>query len=210
MPKLPKTSKSPSKPSASKSTPTHVKIARSKEAAGKVVLDETKPQYNRAMYIDPGDRYIGLAIFEHDEVGGFWECTAAATIDCNDPEARANFEDVLASRTARGELDILGYEVWRLYEDKAQEQKGSEFLATQLIGVIKHLARRHAHQNRWPRQPLELVRFLPDHKKAVAGIMKRRGYKFMSRELKTFGDHAWDAELQGIYDLEHNRGYKVK
>lgn len=195
MPKLIKDSKLPSKslPTTTKPTP-------------------TKPQteYSRAIYIDPGDRWVGMAIFERDEVGDFWECTAAVTIDLEGLDALAQLEDVLSARTSRGELDILGYEVYRLYEDKAQQQKGNEFQAVQLIGVIKHIARRNAAMNRWPRQPLELVRFLPDHKKATAGIMRKRGYVFMSRTLKTKGDHAWDAELQGIYDLEHNRGWKVK
>lgn len=167
--------------------------------------------YDKAIYIDPGDRYIGVAVFERDQVADTWDCTDAWTVDCEaEPDAREKFEDFLSATSARGEWDIIGYEVWRLYEDKAQEQKGSEFLATQLIGVIKHVARRNQFSNRWPRQPLELVRFLPDHKKPTAGIMRTRKIDSEARRRGTYGDHAWDAELQGFYDIVHNRGWKYE
>lgn len=172
----------------------------------------TVTEYNKAIYFDPGERYTGVAIFERDQIDNTWDCVDAFTWDI---EATDDDYDILKLETwlwnslSRGEYDIVGYEVFRLYEDKAQEQKGREFLTCQLIGVIKFAARRLANQNRWPRQDLELVRFLPDFKKPTAGWMKKNGITSEARRRKTKGDHAWDAELQGYYDIVKNRGWKT-
>lgn len=190
------------------------KTHKSPEVIVKVENDPTtvgEVYYDKAIYIDPGDRYIGVAVFTRDQVADTWDCTDAWTVDTHaEGESAEQFIDFLWAGAMRGEWDIIGYEVWRLYEDKAQEQKGSEFLATQLIGQIKFVARKCMYMNRWPRQPLELVRFLPDHKKPTAGIMKTRGIDFESRRRGTYGNHAWDAELQGFFDIVKNRNWKYE
>lgn len=144
-----------------------------------------------------------------------WLCVDAFTLDCESgaPFVRERFYSWIKSMLADGRLDILGFEVFRLYGDKAQEQKGSEFIASQTIGVLKFLAWEHAESDyrlRMMRPPVEVVRFLPDHKKSTAGILASRGYMFESRRRKTHGDHAWDAELQGCFDLIKNRGWTVE
>lgn len=173
-----------------------------------------------AIYVDPGDRYHGVAVFELSgkAVQGeppVFHCVDAFTLDCESGEefVRERFYGWLKSMLMKGELDVLGFEVYRLYGDKAQEQKGSEFVASQTIGVLKFLAWEHAESDyrvRMNRPPVEVVRFLPDHKKATAGILESRGYRFESRRRKAYGDHAWDAELQGCYDLIKNRGWVVE
>jgi hypothetical protein len=183
-----------------------------KEAAEKRHAENQNAEvlFGRAVYFDPGDRYTGVAIFEKDDLDDAWTCTDAFTWDIEEDGSADELQDWITSTTSRGDYDIVGYEVWRLYGDKAQQQKGSEFLATQLIGVIKYIARRNATLNRWPRPPLELVRFLPDFKKATAGILEAHGIASVARAKGTKGDHAWDAELQGYYDLIKNRQWKVK
>jgi len=174
--------------------------------------DGLDPQidYDHAVYFDPGNRYTGVAIFQRDPLDDTWDCVDAFTWDI---EAEgANIEKLwnwLSACLGRGEYDIVGYEKFRLFEDKAKEQTGSEFGASQLIGVIKYLHHRNITMNRWPRQPVELVQFLPENKKAVAGIMKKRGISSEARRRGTFGDHAWDAELQGYYDIIKNRGWNT-
>lgn len=171
----------------------------------------TESVYNKAVYFDPGDRYTGVAIFTRDPDDDTWDCTDAFTWDAHEEDHQIEkLMRWLWSTMSRGEWDIVGYEVWRLYEDKAQEQKGSEFLATQLIGVIKFMSHYLQFQNRWPRQQLEVVRFLPDHKKPTAGKLKRMGWQYESDRRKAKGDHAKDAELQGAYDILHNRGWTLK
>ena len=178
---------------------------------GPKVPPPADPEYNRAIYFDPGDRYTGVAIFDRDPEDDTWDCVDAFTWDVEEEDHDLNkLIGWLWSTTSRGEWDIIGYEVWRLFEDKAQEQKGKEFLATQLIGIIKWFAFYLSHQNRWPRQPLEIVRFLPEHKKPMAGKLKKMGWTYESDRRKTFGDHAKDAELQGAYDIIHNRGWELK
>lgn len=180
------------------------------------VIDETTYMrtvidYTKAVYFDPGDRYTGVAVFEKDDFDQTWDCTDAFTWDVQEPGHEIEMlQTWLWTATARGEFDIVGYEVWRLFEDKAQEQKGKEFLATQLIGVIKYAVHMHAVQNRWPRQPLEIVRFMPEHKKPTMGKLRKMGVTFEADRRGAFGDHARDAELQGYYDIIHNRGWAIQ
>ena len=159
----------------------------------------------RAVYFDPGDRYTGVAVFERTVPTNGWDCVDAFTWDI-EVEAIDGLHEWLKTELAQGKFDRVGYEVWRLFEDKAQEQKGSEFLATQLIGVIKYLHGQFQELHEWPAggKQVDLVRFFPENKKPTAGILKTRGVGLLSRALKTKGDHAYDAELQGYYDLIHN------
>jgi hypothetical protein len=158
---------------------------------------------NLAVYVDPGDRYVGVAVFERDAKQDAWSCVDAFTLDVeSDADVREKFYAWLLYLIQSRQLRILGYEVWRLYNDKAEEQTGSEFEATQMIGVFKWLAWNYRHR-------VEVVRFLPDFKKATAGILEKRGVVLQSRKRKTYGDHAYDAELQGYYDIIKNREWKT-
>lgn len=184
-----------------------VEGARVTKKDPKITATQSK-QYNHAVYFDPGDRYTGVAIFDRDPTDNTWDCVDAFTWDLE----QDGMDDIyklqvwLYNQLEIGAFDIVGYEVWRLYEDKAQEQKGSEFLASQLIGAIKFIVR-FFQKGKWPGRDIELVRFLPDRKKATAGIMRSRGISSEARRRKTKGDHAWDAELQGFFDIVNNRGW---
>ena len=92
----------------------------------------------RLIAIDPGDRWTGVAFFDEDpdEPQG-WRCVDAQEFDPQE------FEDALAFTIVEGEVDIIVYERWRLYADKAATQTGSEFIASQSIGVFKFLVRNH-------------------------------------------------------------------
>lgn len=96
----------------------------------------TEPR--RLVAVDPGDRWTGVAFFEEtpDAEHG-WECVDAIEFDPDE------FEDSLAESIVAGDVDFLIYERFRLYGDKAKQQKGSEFRTTQSIGVFKWLVRNH-------------------------------------------------------------------
>jgi hypothetical protein len=88
--------------------------------------------------IDPGDLFTGVAFFRRTDDG--WYCMDAQEFAPHD------FEDALAELILLDRSTpppIVGWEKWRLYEDQAKLQKGSEFLASQHIGVIKYIIRVH-------------------------------------------------------------------
>lgn len=90
--------------------------------------------------VDPGDVHVGVAFFVRDSEAEFgWRCTE--TMEFSPPD----FEDWLANRFVEcpDEWEFLVYEKFRLYEDKAGEQTGSEFPTSKLIGVIEFLGRVH-------------------------------------------------------------------
>lgn len=88
--------------------------------------------------IDPGDRWTGVAFFVEDpEEENGWYCADAQEFDPQE------FEDALAETVLAGDVDIVVYERWRLYADKAMTQTGSEFIASQSIGAFKFILRNH-------------------------------------------------------------------
>lgn len=94
--------------------------------------------------IDPGDVYTGVAFFEEDPDEPYgWRCIDAQEFE---PDV---FLDGLAESLIDGDLDVVIFEKFRLYADKARMQTGSEFLTAQSIGVIRWLVRNHnAHMRR--------------------------------------------------------------
>jgi hypothetical protein len=184
-----------------------------------VYADETATP-TELIAIDPGDRHIGVAFFGQ-ATPGHWYCQDAQQID--DPD---EFEDMLLETLLTdGGVRHVVYERFRLYEDKAQLQKGSEFRTAQMIGVIKFIVRqRHLHvQKHQERQrgilpcelqggmckdlpdgPPELTIFgqMADIKKPTAGILRFKKIKSVGKKAKAdnkgWGDHAIDAELHGF------------
>lgn len=155
--------------------------------------------------IDPGDRWTGVAFFEtdEDEPTG-WRCTDAQEWDPDE------FEDALAETILAGDVDIVVYERFRLYGDKAKEQKGSEFDTAQSIGVFKFIIRnhnRHAEAHDWvdknggmltceqpggvchdpERRPSVKVVILhgqfADIKKPTAGILRKKKIKSVAKPI---------------------------
>lgn len=174
--------------------------------------------------IDPGDHWTGVAFFAEDDGDG-WYCQGAVEFD--EPEA---FEDALAELLLQeppaARPSVVIYEKWRLYADKAKQQTGSEFRATQVIGVIKFLVRtQNAHVDRHDaaeaegkmlacelqggmcedpaNRPhrIELIKQPADIKKPTAGILRHKKIKSVAKPIaKTeYGnrDHIVDAELHG-------------
>ena len=172
--------------------------------------------------IDPGDRWTGVAFFATDETGA-WYCQDAQEFSPPD------FEDALAELLLRDRTappPIIVYEKWRLYGDKAALQTGSEFLASQHIGVIKFIVRVHNdHVDRHEKaeaegsmlscelrygqcenpanrpKRIEIVKQGAEIKKPTAGILRTKKIKSVakpiSRELYEGRDHVVDAELHG-------------
>lgn len=172
--------------------------------------------------IDPGDRWTGVAFFATDD-DGHWYCQDAQEF------SPAEFEDALAELILLDRSTpppIVVYEKWRLYADKAETQTGSEFLASQHIGVIKYIVRVHnSHVDRHESAEIEgkmmtcelqggqcedpamrpqritIVKQPADIKKPTTGILRKKKIKSVarpiSRELYDSRDHIVDAELHG-------------
>lgn len=175
--------------------------------------------------IDPGDKHVGVAFFTTDEDGA-WYCQDAQQIEHDD------FIDGLAEMILmdRETPPIVVYEKFRLYADKAELQTGSEFLTSQMIGVIKYLVRVHNdHVDRHeyaesvgkmmscelqggacadPKdrpQRIEIVKQPADIKKPTTGILRAKKIKSVGKAAKKenpeWGDHCVDAELHGWYHI---------
>ena len=174
--------------------------------------------------VDPGDVYNGVAFFNPaDNVLG-WECVGAVELG---PE---EFVDALAESVFANEVPILVFERFRLYEDKALEQTGSEMLTSQTIGMIKMIVRlhnqhcaRHAEAEKtglilpceiqgqscadatihW--QPTLLIGQRTDIKKPAAGILRGKKIKSVAKPIARAEykgrDHVADAELHGWYHI---------
>jgi hypothetical protein len=171
--------------------------------------------------IDPGDKHVGVAFFATND-DGEWYCQDAQQIEHDD------FIDGLAEMILidREPPLTVVYEKFRLYADKAELQTGSEFLTSQMIGVIKYLVRVHnQHVDRHdeaertgklmtcelqgqrcqdvkdrPRR-IEIVKQPADIKKPTTGILRAKGIKSVGKVAKKenpgWGDHCIDAELHG-------------
>ena len=172
--------------------------------------------------IDPGDRWTGVAFFALDE-DGHWYCQDAVEM------GREEFEDGFTELVlSEDNPSIVVYERFRLYNDKAKLQTGSEFITAQIIGVIKFVTRtRNAHFQKHQEaeaegkmvscelagggceDPAKVVRGIQvvgqmaDIKKPIRGILKAKGIrsvaKPIAKELYGGRDHVVDAELHGWY-----------
>lgn len=174
--------------------------------------------------VDPGDKYVGVAFFERADNEYGWEC-----VDCQqtDPET---FLDSLPETLVSGDLEVLVFEIFRLYPDLAQKQQGSEMETSQMIGAIKWMVRAHnKHQQRHlsaefegllapcelqggtcadPEKkvkPVGLVGQRADIQKPTAGILRHKKIKSVGRQVKKehpgWGDHVISAELHGWHYL---------
>lgn len=181
----------------------------------------------RLIAVDPGDRWTGVAFFASDG-NGKWYCSDAQEFD--PPE----FEDALAETLMLDRStpppEMFVYEKWRLYGDMAQQQTGSEFLASQHIGVMKYLLRVHndhadrhdvadnlgkimtceldgkpcAKPEERPRT-VAVVKQGAEIKKPTTGILRKKGIKSVARPIAkaeySGRDHVVDAELHGWHHI---------
>lgn len=88
------------------------------------------------MAIDPGDEHVGLAFF-HKSAASDTGLICHYACEVNPDKA----VDLLARLSVGGLVDTVVFERFRLYADKAAQQKGSEFETSQMIGVIKWVCR---------------------------------------------------------------------
>lgn len=178
--------------------------------------------------VDPGDVHVGVAFFEtwlppEDDEG--WECVDTQELT---PE---EFQDALLETMLDGDIDILVYEKFRLYEDKKDVQVGSEFLTSQLIGVIKYLWRAQeihatnhdeamaagklltcqlqgqacADPNRRSFKHIELVKQGAEIQTPTKGILRHKKIKSTAKRNKDTAGHQVSAELHGWYYLLEGR-----
>lgn len=173
----------------------------------------------RLIAVDPGDVHCGLAMYQNEGSGWYY----AAGLELPPDE----WEEEYARWVAEGKLDHLAYERYRLYADKAQEQKGSEFRTSQCIGAMlliarlnnKHVAAHAAADRRDAGSPALLTCELPgapchdptkvvlkhltvhgefaDIKDPTRGILRHKGIKSEAKKRK-LSTHCEDAELHGL------------
>jgi hypothetical protein len=174
--------------------------------------------------VDPGDVYVGVAFFEPEDNEWGWRCVDVQEFSPDD------FIDAYSESVFANEVPITVFERFRLYNDLAVKQTGSEMPTAQLIGQMKFVVRRHnAHCDLhtvalrrgamttcelrgsscmdkdigW--QPTLMVGQMADIQKPTTGILKNRGIKSVARPKmrSDYGgrDHVLSAELHGWYYL---------
>lgn len=150
--------------------------------------------------IDPGDVHVGVARFRTRE-DGTWECWHTQEYD---PDT---FSDLLWSELINqaSRPDVLVYERFVLYPHLKDQQVGSDFKTSQLIGVIRWMVR---YTNLLPdvntdddRPLLPQVRLVDQPaavQKPTLAALRAQGQRSRAKVRKT-GPHTLSAELHGWY-----------
>lgn len=141
------------------------------------------------LFIDPGDVHVGMAQFTSGE-DGTWTCTN--TWECTPELAEEMVERAFYSNTHV----VVGYERFRLFGHLAMKQVGSEFRASQLIGVIRYLHRR-SHTTS------QLVVQDPNVQPVALSWTKKKNIVLNSVS-RGRGGHAKSAELHGWFFIGRN------
>lgn len=88
-------------------------------------------------------------------------------------------------------VDIVVFEKFLLYAHKAKTQIGSEFITSQIIGIIKYIC--NTHNRAWFSDTAQHVKgYFTDNKLQVAGI------------LKTKSRHSKDSIRHALYHINFN------
>lgn len=145
-------------------------------------------------FIDPGDVHVGFALFEND--GDGWFCSEAWETD---PEGA---EDLVANVVTNPNVTLVCFERFRLFGHLAMQQVGSEFRASQLIGVIKYLARTRGHAK------LQLLVQDPNVQPVAEKWTSKRNILLLSVS-RNKGSHAKSAELHGWFYMGR-QGHRLK
>ena len=183
----------------------------------------TGSSLTRLIAVDPGDAHVGVAFFELNGSSDPWAAEVAPEWECVDAQEWRpdDFVEAFAEALLDNDVQVLVYERFRLYGDLAREQIGSEFLTSQMIGVLRFLVRihnthaeRHLHAaargqlldcempygvhavDGTAPNPVGIHGQMADIKKPTRAILKSRGVKSTASRLKA-GGHAADAELHG-------------
>jgi len=85
--------------------------------------------YRKVISIDPGEA-TGISISSKDEKTGDW------SIDFVDAVSKVDLYKILENTE---NVDLVIYETYKLYADKAKAMIGNEFITVQIIGVIKYI-----------------------------------------------------------------------
>lgn len=140
--------------------------------------------------VDPGDKNVGLSMWSGAVCLRSFHTNPNDAIDLLVTEAHA--------------LELLVYEAFNLRGELAMQQKGSEFLTSQMIGAMRHICRRAGIPTKSYRPA--------DHK----GVFKKPEFKKPQRpdnEWRSYGNggHAKDSECLGEYHVRtvimKGRGY---
>lgn len=143
----------------------------------------------KMLFIDPGGVHVGHAVFSLTKDG--WVCTN--TYETTPELAEEQIELALLNNT----YNVICYERFKLFGHLALSQIGSEFRASQLIGVIRFLHRRIS--------PLsKLVVQDPNCQPVAEAIANKKGIPLTSVTTRS-GGHAKSAELHGIFYIGRNK-----
>ena len=137
---------------------------------------------------------MGFALFQDD--GDGWYCSETWE---NTPE---DAEDLVANVVTNPHVTMVCFERYRLFGHLAMQQVGSEFRASQLIGVIKYLARTRGHDK------LQLHVQDPNVQPVAESWASKKNILLQSVS-RGKGPHAKSAELHGWYYLGR-RNYPLK
>ncbi len=146
----------------------------------------------RWLTVDPGEVHVGTVLWQGHEPVRAQEMH---------PD---QFVDYLVTVCASGELELIVYEIFMLYGHKKDMQLGSTFGTAELIGVIKHVARRAG---------VATVGYQASAHKQLYKLKEYRPPVKPLRDWKSYGhgSHTKDAECLGLYHIRtkalKGRGY---
>lgn len=136
------------------------------------------------MTVDPGDRHVGVAVWEYLDPSG-WHCAIAIE------RTPLEFERELIDAMEKGLVGVVVIEDFRLDGSLAAKLAGSRMETAKLIGVVEYLGRHYG---------VPVVLQDRQIKTPTRNILRARKTKSRARMSKA-GDHAFDAELHGHYYL---------
>ena len=141
--------------------------------------------------IDPGGAHVGIAWFhELDPPTTWpgWECYHTTELT---PAGLGDLLEIIHQDPP----DILVYEEFRLYPDKALALTGSHIETAECIGVIKHCAAKAG---------IEPTAQPAAYQQTALGLLQARGMRSTAKRTKS-GPHALSAELHGWAYLWRNQ-----
>lgn len=145
----------------------------------------------RWVSIDPGDHYVGFATWVNTECTSCLETT---------PEGLISKLELLCEPRV---IETIVCEKWELYPWLQKSLAGNEFLTSQLIGVIKYIAKRYGQTYVGQLASQGKSTYRTTWYKSLT-VADRRKLPWWG-ELKN-GDHAKDAWAHGKYFIKHRSG----
>ncbi len=150
----------------------------------------------RWVSIDPGDKHVGLAV---------WQGAECLNVQEFGPDDAIDF---LENGIRTLEIHAMVYEKFALDLKRASQQGGSEFLTSQMIGVIKHLARRYkvSCTGYFNHQHKKIYRMDWFERMTREDHMRQPYWTFGPRG-GTLNQHKQDAWCVGMWH-KHQRGFR--